>query len=167
MQIILGIDPGSIHLGFAVLAINDQLEIGVLDFGVIENPKLSSYERLALIHSEINSLLVKYKPQYGAVEKVFLGKNPQSVFRLGLARGAALAALAAHKVDVHEFSPKSMKKYVTGTGLASKESVLMALQRLLRIRADVRYDAADAMGLAYVLARQVIGQRLGNQFVIK
>lgn len=167
MHIILGIDPGSIHLGYSVLAVNERHEIGVLDFGVIENPKLSSVERLGLIHKEINDLLLKYQPQSAAIEKVFLGKNPQSVFRLGLARGAALAALGTHKVQVHEFSPKAMKKYVTGSGLANKESVLIAVQRLLQINADIRYDAADAIGLAYVLARQVIGQQMGNQFVIK
>lgn len=167
MHIILGVDPGSIHLGYAVLAVNERQEIGLMDFGVIENPKMTSYQRLGLIHSEISALVAKYQPQSAAIEKVFLGKNPQSVFRLGLARGAALAALSGQQIEVHEFSPKAMKKYITGSGLATKESVLLAVQRLLRIQADVRYDAADAIGLAYVLARQVIGQQMGNQFVIK
>lgn len=165
MKLFLGVDPGSVRLGYAVLAVNERLEMGVVELGVIENSQLSSYERLGFIHQKISKLVGQYSFEGAAVEKVFLGKNPQSVFRLGLARGAALAALAEEKTPIYEYAPKYMKKYVTGRGDASKKQVLLAVKRVLKIEGEVGYDAADAAGLAYVLVRQFIADQRTNQFV--
>lgn len=156
MKIILGIDPGSIHLGYAVLAVDEKKQISALEYGVVQNPKATSYERLALIQAEINRLIAVHHPDCAAVEKVFLGKNPQSIFKLGLARGAALATLSSHNIPIEEYAPKFMKKFVTGSGQAQKQNVLRAVKLLLKIDADMAFDAADALGLAYVLARHTL-----------
>ena len=46
-----------------------------------------------------------------------------------------------------------MKKIITVSGHAVKPLVAQAVKNLLRISADLQFDAADALGLAYLHAR--------------
>lgn len=149
---ILGIDPGSINLGFGIVCLNQQ-QVSYVTHGVVTNSKLDPNQRLAFIRDELDQILEKYKPQMAAIEKVFLGKNPQSVFRLGLARGVAISCIARHPVEIFEYSPTQMKKIMTGSGHAAKETVARAVKNLLKLNIELEFDAADALGLAYVHAR--------------
>ncbi len=150
--IILGVDPGSIHLGYGVVCLNGQ-QVEYVAHGVISNPKLDPNQRLAFIRAELDLVVEKFKPNMASVEKVFLGKNPQSVFRLGLARGVALACIAKQSTEIFEYSPTQMKKTITGTGHADKPTVARAVKNLLKLKIDLEFDAADALGLAYMHAR--------------
>ncbi len=69
---------------------------------------------------------------------------------LGMARGAALAAVAETEIPVFEYSPKSAKLAVTGTGSASKEQVSYMMAQILKVDISViNDDATDALALAY------------------
>lgn len=153
--VILGIDPGSRYLGFGLLKISGSV-IQFLKHGVISKPNLLANERLGFIRSEMDLLISEYQPQVSVVEKVFLGKNPQSVFRLGLARGAILSSLAYFSVPIKELAPTEMKKKLTGYGHASKKSILQTIKRLLHLEENLEYDAADALGMAYVYAQMYL-----------
>ncbi len=170
---ILGIDPGSINLGYGVVCFNPQndqqnrsaknQQISYVAHGVITNPKLDPNQRLAFIRDELDLILEKYRPQMAAIEKVFLGKNPQSVFRLGLARGVAISCISRHPVEIFEYSPTQMKKMMTGSGHAAKETVARAVKNFLQLDSVLEFDAADALGLAYVHAREYsVKARLSN-----
>ena len=149
---IIGIDPGSINLGYGILTIESG-SIKHIDHGVISNNKLSSNERLGFLRFEIDRILQKYNPDMASIEKVFLGENPQSVFKLGLARGAVLSSLAICNVAIYEYAPTTMKKLVTGHGHAKKDNVAQAVKNLLRLDGELKFDAADALGLAYMHAK--------------
>ncbi len=149
---ILGIDPGSMNLGYGVLEVTGN-RVSYVDHGVLSNSKLGPNQRLAFLRSEIDQILQEYKPQMASVEKIFLGKNPQSVFRLGLARGVAISCLALQNVKIFEYAPTKMKKAITGSGHAAKPIVAQAVKNLLSLRQDLQFDAADALGLAYLHAR--------------
>lgn len=149
---IIGIDPGSMNLGFGIVDVH-QGKVTYVHHGVLSNNKLDPNARLAFIREQLDAILQEYNPNLAAVEKVFLGKNPQSVFRLGLARGVAISCLACKQIEIHEYAPTKMKKIITGSGHAVKPVVAQAVKNLLRISADLQFDAADALGLAYLHAR--------------
>lgn len=148
-KIILGIDPGTIVMGYGLVEINGStitlLEMDVLKPGKVEDP----YKKLQLIYNTVCGLIIQYKPDVFAIEAPFFGKNVQSMLKLGRAQGVAIAAAMRHGLEVTEYSPKKVKQSVTGNGNASKEQVLKMLQRLLKFNDDPKYlDASDALAVA-------------------
>lgn len=148
-QIILGIDPGSRLMGYALLKV-DGNNIRVLLMDVL---KLTShkdvYERLEKIHSKVCELIRLYHPSTFAIEAPFFGKNVQSMLKLGRAQGVAIAAAMQASLTVTEYSPKKVKQSITGNGNAEKEQVWKMLQQLLSIEQKPQYfDATDALAVA-------------------
>ena len=60
--------------------------------------------------------VVKEPKDCAAIEKVFVNVNPQSTLLLGQARGAAISALVASGLTVHEFTALQIKQAVVGHG---------------------------------------------------
>lgn len=153
-DIIIGLDPGSRHTGFGVIRVHgDDLEH--VAHGVINlNDKWSLSERLRVLHLELGQLLQKHATQSVVIEKIFFGKNADSAFKLGHARGVCLlsAALVGAKVD--EYAARYVKKAVTGNGGADKQQVQIIVFNLLRVRpVESAFDASDALSLAICHAR--------------
>lgn len=161
-MIILGIDPGSRITGFGVVEINDDLT--AKDFAVshrshgviVLDPKQEFPERMKELGLALETLLAKYKPQQVVIEKIFLGKNADSAFKLGHARGVAMYEAAKISAKVIEYATRVVKKGIVGNGGANKEDVQSCLQRLLKIKAIERLDASDALALATFQAYQLM-----------
>ena len=148
-KIILGIDPGTIVMGYGLITIKDNkvclLELGVLKPGKIKD----SYKKLQLIFNTVSGLITKYQPTDFAIEAPFFGKNVQSMLKLGRAQGVAIAAAMRHGLEVTEYSPKKVKQSITGNGNADKQQVMKMLQTLLSFKEDPKhYDATDALAVA-------------------
>ncbi len=148
-NIILGIDPGTIVMGYGLIKVQGNkillLELGVLQPGKVKD----SYKKLQLIFNTVSGLITKYQPDTFAIEAPFFGKNVQSMLKLGRAQGVAIAAAMRHGLEVTEYSPKKVKQSVTGNGNASKEQVLKMLQQMLAFTEDPKhYDATDALAVA-------------------
>ena len=157
-MIILGIDPGSRFLGFAALEVSSQqplimkpLEYGVLKFNADEN--LS--QRLLEIGEGISDLMKSYKPDHMSLEKIFLGKNADSAFKLGHARGVVIYEALRADVEVHEYATRVVKKGITGNGGAEKEHVRLVVQNLLKLPPIKSLDASDALAMACYHATQL------------
>ena len=107
---ILGIDPGTNVLGYAILDITDK-KLRVQDIGVL---KLSSYSdhqtKLKEIFLQLQEIIETYLPNYMAVEAPFYGKNVQSMLKLGRAQGVAMAAAMTMGLEIIEYSPKTIKQ---------------------------------------------------------
>lgn len=148
-RIILGIDPGTVVMGYGLVEINGSV-IKLLEMGVLKPGKVDdTYKKLQLIYNTVSGLIIKYKPDVFAIEAPFFGKNVQSMLKLGRAQGVAIAAAMRHGLEVTEYSPKKVKQSVTGNGNASKEQVLKMLQRLLNFKDDPKtFDASDALAVA-------------------
>ena len=158
MMIILGVDPGSRFLGFAALQVNQvqplimkPIEYGVLKFDSQEN--LS--QRLLEIGEGICDLMQTYKPDHVSLEKIFLGKNADSAFKMGHARGVVIYEALKAQVDVYEYATRSVKKGITGQGGAEKEHVRLVLQNLLKLPPIKSLDASDALAMACFHATQL------------
>jgi crossover junction endodeoxyribonuclease RuvC len=151
-MIILGIDPGSRVTGFGVLKISGRgagLRIQHINHGVIlMEPTAPFPERMKELGEAMDVILKKYQPDEVVIEKIFLGRNADSAFKLGHARGVALYEAAKFGSAVIEYATRVVKKGITGTGAATKEEVQMCLMRLLNLKAIARLDASDALALA-------------------
>jgi len=148
-NIILGIDPGTVVMGYAVIEVQGTT-ISILSMDVLKlNAVKDIYERLELIHAKVNGLILQYRPHTFAIEAPFFGKNVQSMLKLGRAQGVAIAAAMQGKINVTEYSPRKIKQSITGNGNAAKEQVWKMLQQVLRIEEQPQYfDATDALAVA-------------------
>lgn len=150
MSIILGIDPGSQVTGFGVLDIGKD-KPRAISHGIIQlkTGSLTFNDRLLLLSQNLDLLLKKYKPETVVVEKLFLGKNPDSAFKLGHARGVCIAKAMETRCAVYEYTPREVKKTITGSGSSDKIQVAEVLKFVLNISRFDFMDASDALALAY------------------
>jgi crossover junction endodeoxyribonuclease RuvC len=146
---ILGIDPGTNILGFAVIEV-DRDHVQVLEIGVIKlKDKEAQSEKLREIYLEVQEIIERYLPGDLAIEAPFYGKNVQSMLKLGRAQGVAIAAGITMGLNITEYSPKKIKQSVTGNGNAAKEQVSDMLCRMLNLKPEnVTLDATDALSVA-------------------
>ncbi len=111
-------------------------------------PGQSLPERLVMLDRELADVILRHRPDAGAVEEVFVNKNPQSTLKLGQARGVCLLALARAGLPVSEYATRLVKKAVVGTGGAEKAQVQAMLKVLLPGVKLAGADAADALAVA-------------------
>jgi crossover junction endodeoxyribonuclease RuvC len=149
VKIILGIDPGTLVMGFGLIIVKDN-RVSLLESGVLKPGKIKdNYKKLQLIFNTVSGLITKYQPTDFAIEAPFFGKNVQSMLKLGRAQGVAIAAAIRHGLEVTEYSPKKVKQSITGNGNADKEQVMKMLQTLLAFKESPKhYDATDALAIA-------------------
>ena len=147
---ILGIDPGTNVLGFAIIDA-DKKAINVVEIGVVTFAHIGSAQTLKLryIFEQVQDLIKQYGPAEMAIEQPFYGKNAQSMLKLGRAQGVAIAAGMVNGLATTEYMPKKIKRAVTGNGNASKEQVAGMLENILKTRFSEQYfDATDALAAA-------------------
>lgn len=147
-KVIMGIDPGTNLMGYALLKIENNtpktVVMGVITLGKLKDP----YQKLAHIFERLTSLITQYRPDEMALEAPFYGTNVQSMLKLGRAQGVAMAAALAQQIDVFEYAPTRIKQAIAGQGRASKEQVAAILQRTLGVEIPEKLDATDALSVA-------------------
>ncbi len=150
-RIIMGIDPGTNVMGYAMLGVNGKRP-ELIVMGVIKLSKFEShYLRLSRIYERVSGLIKEYLPDELAIEAPFFGKNVQSMLKLGRAQGVAIAAAIARDIPIAEYAPLTIKQSVTGSGSADKQRVATMLKHLLSIPDEKMphlFDATDALGAA-------------------
>jgi crossover junction endodeoxyribonuclease RuvC len=112
------------------------------------SPSLDFAVRLREIHDGLCEVIGEQKPDWAAVEEVFMARNPMSALKLGHARGVAMLAASRHGLPVREYSALAVKQGVTGYGKADKEQVQQMVRALLQLSASPSQDAADALAVA-------------------
>lgn len=148
-RIILGIDPGTVIMGYGLIHIKGT-EPELICAGVVKLDKLEEHsDRLKKIFDRTIAIIEEYKPDELAIEAPFFGKNVQSMLKLGRAQGVAIAAALSRNIPITEYSPKKIKMSITGNGNASKEQVAAMLQQLLKFKNTPQYlDATDGLAAA-------------------
>jgi len=143
---ILGLDPGSLCTGYAVVETGPKVIYVVSGSIRARGPSLA--DRLQEIFAGVDKLTAEYQPDEVAIERVFMHRNADSALKLGQARGAALSATFAVRPRVFEYAPREVKLAVVGTGAAQKEQVQLMVRRLLNLSGPLGADAADALAIA-------------------
>lgn len=149
-QIYLGIDPGLNRTGYAILERSARGPI-LREGGVIRSTvALTLAERVLEIGTGLREVIAQYQPQTMAIEQVFSKVNhPKTAILMAHARGAILFAAAEAQLPIMHYSPRQVKKLLTGAGTASKEQVQRAVQRELRLEKLLEpNDVADATAVA-------------------
>jgi crossover junction endodeoxyribonuclease RuvC len=153
-DLIFALDPGSRHTGYGVITARGD-ELKHVAHGVIHlDEKQPLAERLRALNRELQRLFREYPAPVTVVEKIFFGKNADSAFKLGHARGVCLMNAADGGSQVYEYAARYVKKAVTGNGAADKRQVQMMIGTILGIRLEESaFDASDALSLAVCHAR--------------
>jgi crossover junction endodeoxyribonuclease RuvC len=146
--IALGIDPGTLNLGWGVVARHGN-KLNHVAHGII---RLSGKEALAMrltrIEHGLSQVLEEFRPSVSSVETLFFHKDAQAAAKLGHARGVVLLSLARAGIEVFEYAPAKVKRTVAGGGRADKRQVAMMMQALLGLEKLPGSDATDALALA-------------------
>ena len=163
-EIILGIDPGTVVLGYGLIRIENQ-QVSLMEMGVL---KLAKYKdanvRLQLIYNKVTELHRVFNPTLFAIEAPFYGKNVQSMLKLGRAQGVAIASAMQAGISATEYSPKKIKQSITGNGNATKTQVWKMLQQILKFKDEPEFlDATDAVAVALCHYYQTCSLPQGGQ----
>ena len=146
---ILGVDPGTVAMGFGVLEINPQ-GCKALEFGCLRlSSRVPFPRRLKEIYNKLSKVITEFRPDHFAIEEVFYAENPKVALKMGHARGVAILAAANHQIPTAEYSPREIKQSIVGNGAASKQQVQRMIQHLLSLRTlPEPLDASDALAVA-------------------
>ena len=147
-MIILGIDPGTTRIGYALLNKKESAEVDLITYGCLELLNKNQAERLLEISRFVSDLIARHHPKTLAIEKLFFTKNAKTAFAVSEARGVVINAAASLDLNVLEFTPLEVKAAVTGYGKAPKRQVQEMVCRLLNLKEIPRPDdAADAIAI--------------------
>jgi len=146
---ILGIDPGTIAMGYGVIESRDE-EATLIDCGVLNAPSRSPIgERLSYLYSELVEIVSKFQPDVLAIEQPFVAKNAKSALAIGRAQAVAILVAANKDIPIHEYTPTRIKQQVASYGASSKEQVQEMVRLQLGLsQAPQPSDAADALAVA-------------------
>jgi crossover junction endodeoxyribonuclease RuvC len=148
VTLIIGLDPGLACTGWGIVAKSGSRLSHVANGQISTDAKAPLAQRLVTLDRELAAVLLAHRPEAGAVEEVFVNKNPQSTLKLGQARGVCLLALARAGLPVAEYATRLVKKALVGTGAAEKAQVEAMLGVLLPGVRLAGPDAADALAVA-------------------
>ncbi|NPA42535.1 MAG: crossover junction endodeoxyribonuclease RuvC [Chlorobi bacterium] len=148
-RLILGVDPGTLVMGFGLIRTRGTRAEMVMADKLL----LSKYEdhalRLKKILDHAWQIMDAYRPDELALEAPFYGQNVQSMLKLGRAQGVVMAAALSRDIPVTEYSPRKIKMAVTGRGNASKEQVAAMVHTLLGLQGrTLGHDETDALAVA-------------------
>ena len=164
MAVLLGIDPGSRVTGYGVIIFfNNQCTY--IASGCIRTSGDRLSLKLGQIFDGVYEIISEFKPDYLAIEEVFLSKNVMSALKLGQARGAAICAAVKNNVPVYEYSARQIKQAVVGYGNAQKAQVQAMVTSTLHLSGTPQADAADALAGAICHAYTIsslIGMSIGG-----
>lgn len=144
---VLGVDPGSRNTGWAIIDTDGQRSSRRAS-GCIRVGRHPWPDRLGLIFEAVAEVVAEHRPHEMAVEQLIFARDPTAALKIGQARGAVLCAGLKAGVVVHEYSPKSVKLAVVGSGGAEKHQVQHMVCILLSLATPPGEDEADALAIA-------------------
>lgn len=146
---VLGIDPGLTRMGFGVVQ-EASGRLHALACGTLRtSPSQSSALRLSSLRTQLGRVMLRWRPEVTAVERLFFSANARSAVAAIQASGVALLCAAEAGTEVHEYTPLQVKQAVVGNGVATKAQVQFMVDRLLAGPLDPdSADAADALAVA-------------------
>ena len=146
---ILGIDPGTVRMGYGCLEGEDD-PLVIVGFGVLScSSDVPISKRLYYLYKELVQLIEHYNPSEVAIEAPFVAKNAHSALVLGQAQATALLAAEENGLPIFTYTPTEIKQAVADYGRSTKKQI----QEMIRIQLGLATcpspdDAADALAVA-------------------
>ena len=147
---VLGVDPGTLNMGYGVIEEKGGGSIVMIVCGVISVPqKMPIEERLRVLHEGLTKMISEYKPEVVALEEPFVAGNARSALAIGRAQAVAILAAAQARLPVFRYMPTQVKQLVTSYGRSSKDQVKQVVKLQLGVTdLPEASDAADALAVA-------------------
>ncbi len=146
---VLGIDPGTIILGYGVID-EEAGEITQVACGALTaSPNTPLAERLHTLYLGLRDIIARYQPAEAAIEEPFVAKNARSALAVGQVIGMATVAVTEKGIPVYHYTPAQVKQAVTSYGRSGKGQVAEMVSVLLGLPSPPEPpDAADALAVA-------------------
>ena len=149
---VLGVDPGLLRTGYALLAaVRSPSAVQLLEAGVIRLPRHAPLaDRLAELEQSLGTLIRSHQPAALACEELYAHyRHPRTAILMGHARGVILVLAARAGLQIIPVAATNVKKLLTGSGRASKRQVQLAVTATLRLpTVPEPHDVADAIAIA-------------------
>lgn len=146
---VLGIDPGTRNVGYALLQESNRAGIQCLASGTIVLGDGEVLERLILLQQKISELIDTYQPDHIAFESLIYVKSPTTLIKLAMAKGVMLGVVAKDYRDrIFEYKPNLVKQVVSGDGHADKSSMQKMVQMIVKKQNFSSFDESDAISIA-------------------
>ena len=157
---ILGIDPGTRNMGYAIISL-DKGKIVLVEAGLVKMKAEDLQFQIPQMAEALEQLFKSFKIDEVAVESMFYAHNPKTVIKLAQFRGALMLKLLQEFGQFSEYTPLQIKKALTGKAKAGKEQVAFMVKNLLNIKKEIKpLDITDAMAVAITHSQRV---RLATQ----
>ena len=154
-MIILGIDPGTRNMGYALLNF-EKGKISLLEAGLIKITAGELQEQIPQMLEAFEGIFLKHKIDEVAMEDIFYAHNPKTTIKLAQFRGAIMLMILQQFGEFNEYTALQVKKALTGNGKASKEQVAFMVKRLLNIKKEIKpLDITDAIAVAITHSQRV------------
>jgi crossover junction endodeoxyribonuclease RuvC len=146
---ILGVDPGTVVMGYGLLDTEDD-NTTLVKYGALRpNERFQIGERLNYLYTGLLKIIKEYKPDILAVEQPFVAKNVKAALSIGRAQAIAILAAANRGLPLFEYTPAQVKQRVANYGASSKEQIQEMVKLSLGLtEIPEPNDAADALAVA-------------------
>jgi len=152
---ILGIDPGTRNMGYAIIALENG-KISLVEAGLIKMKAEDLQFQIPQMVEAIDNLFKKHTIDEVAMEDIFYAHNPKTTIKLAQFRGAIMLKLLQEFGQFSEYTALQVKKALTGKAKATKEQVSFMVKRLLNIKKEIKpLDITDAMAVAITHSQRV------------
>jgi len=152
---ILGIDPGTKNLGYAVISF-EKNKLSLVEAGLIKMKAENLQFQIPQMVEGLDSIFNKYNIDEIAMENIFYAHNPATTIKLAQFRGAIMLKLLQEFGQFNEYTALQVKKALTGKAKASKEQVNFMVKRLLNIKKEIKpFDISDAMAVAITHSQRI------------
>ena len=148
--LILGIDPGLLRTGYAVLSDQPPAEAGLIEAGVIRLARGRPLaDRLVELEQGLEMIIATHRPTTLACEELYAHyRHPRTAILMAHARGVILALAARRGLSVISVAATNVKKLLTGSGRAGKRQVQRAIMATLGLPVMPEpADVADAIAI--------------------
>ncbi len=151
----MGIDPGSINCGYAILEKTKNKTI-LLEAGLIKIRAKVLQDQIVELVEGFDTVIAGKSIDTVAIEDIFFAYNPKTVIKLAQFRGALSLKVLQEIGNFSEYTPLQVKKAVTGNGKATKEQVAFMAKRILGIKKEIRpLDITDAIAVALTHSQRI------------
>ena len=160
---ILGVDPGTRTMGYALLDVDDDDAPRCVAWGTLPGgPSREIGERLHALHAGLQDVAARWRPDQLAIEEPFVSpqRGAKSAVAVGQAQAVALLVAVHGAMSIHRYAPAKVKSAVANYGGGTKEQVQRSVQVLLGLGDEpMPEDASDAVAVALCHVQQLRAAR--------
>lgn len=154
-MIILGIDPGTRNMGYALVKLENS-KISLVEAGLIKMKAEDLQFQIPQMVEGLDMIFKNHKVDEVAMEDIFYAHNPKTTIKLAQFRGAIMLKLLQEFGQFNEYTALQVKKALTGKAKATKEQVAFMVKRLLGIKKEIKpLDISDAIAVAITHSQRV------------